>query len=123
MIVEPCPEEKCAGLACPRRAVHHWRWQRTFGVSQRLEQWFPAATAREAALRMLVQDLELNEASGYATDLEGVKKRLPPGLRFEVHEVADDGTGQPALLALYSGDEDPMELLAKMPVWEEEKPT
>jgi len=119
--IDECPEAECAGLICPRLRAQSARWRRTFGMSSRLESWYPVVGGHDQTMRVLRQELELNVTSGYATDLEGVKKHTPPGLRFEVHETADDGTGQPALVAMYAGDDDPVELLARMPVWEEDE--
>lgn len=118
MIISACEDENCAGLACERLKTQSRRWRRSFGTSQRVEDWWPATekSGRETAMRELRLTLQIS----YATDLDGVKKQVPNDLLFEVHEGVDDG-GRPLFIAMYAGDEDPIEIMARMPDWEETK--
>lgn len=120
MIIRACESENCTGLTCERLKAQSRRWRRSFGTSQRVEDWFGWASndvnARNVTTHLLNQTLDLS----YATDLDGVKKQVPSDLVFEVHEGVDDG-GHTLFIAMYVGDEDPIEIMARMPVWEELK--
>jgi hypothetical protein len=108
--VEMCPD--CRGENCERYQEQRNRWERTLGI---MKMSTLAITQTDLLIREFSQELAISGAS----PTEGGELHLAPGTAtYEVHVFpVEAGT---RYLAAYSGEEDPMELVAAEPLLTDE---
>lgn len=119
MKVEYCPEDNCWDTTtdqwrCRNARRQITRWNRTLGIRGRVDS---AVVVDDRIRENLRRAFATELAASCPSDAGGVKREMPVHADFEIHtRRCIDGSSEYAVL--YSGDRDPMDLLAEQPAKE-----